>query len=217
MAIKFPYRYVCIEGNIGAGKTSFCELMQKEYNCKLILEEFDDNPFLPYFYNEPERFALTVELFFMTERHKQLEKTLLNQDLFYDFTIADYFFSKTLLFARNNLNNEEFKLFNRLYRVMAQTFPKPDLIVYFHRDVDILLENIRKRGREYEKAITADYLMSIQNTYFEYLRSIVSFPVLIMDVNTLDFVSNEKHFNELNYLVARTYRPGVHRMSLSLF
>ncbi len=100
---------------------------------------------------------------------------------------------------------------------MAQTFPKPDLIVYFHRDVDILLENIRKRGREYEKAITADYLMSIQNTYFEYLRSIVSFPVLIMDVNTLDFVSNEKHFNELNYLVARTYRPGVHRMSLSLF
>lgn len=216
MTAKIPYRYLCIEGNIGAGKTSFCKLIHADFNCKVILEEFDDNPFLPYFYNDPERFALTVELFFMTERHKQLEKNLINQDLFYEFTISDYFFSKTLLFAKNNLSNEEFKLFNRLYTVMSQAFPKPDLLVYFHRNVDILMHNIRKRGRDYENAITADYLLSIQNTYFEYFRNIVSFPILIIDLKTLDFLSNERLYEELKYLIARSYRPGVHRISLSL-
>lgn len=216
MTAVIPYRYLCIEGNIGAGKTSFCQLIHTDFNCKVVLEEFDDNPFLPYFYNDPERFALTVELFFMTERHKQLEKNLINQDLFYEFTISDYFFTKTLLFAKNNLSNEEFNLFNRLYTVMSQSFPKPDLLVYFHRNVDILMANIRKRGRGYENAITADYLLSIQNTYFEYFRNIVSFPILIIDLKTLDFLSNDRHYEELKYLITRTYRPGVHRMSLSI-
>lgn len=212
----FPYNYLSIEGNIGAGKTSFCKMINEEYNCKIILEEFDDNPFLPHFYNEPDRFGFTVELFFMTERHKQLQRHLLNQDLFFDFTISDYFFTKTLLFARNNLEEEEYRLFTKLFGVLNQSFPSPDLLVYFHRSTDILLQNIKKRGREYEKSITPEYLIKVQNSYFEYFRNIVSFPILIIDLNTLDFVENPRHYEELKYLISKSYRPGVHRMSLSI-
>ena len=132
----FPYKYICIEGNIGAGKTSFCNLVKSEFNCKLILEQFADNPFLPLFYDYPERYAFTVELFFMTERYKQLQKEL-SMDLFYDFTIADYSFIKTLLFARQNLGDEEFRLFQKMFSVLNQSFPTPDLFVYFHRNPDI--------------------------------------------------------------------------------
>jgi deoxyadenosine/deoxycytidine kinase len=212
----FPYNYLVIEGNIGAGKTSFCEKVHGEYNCKVILEEFADNPFLPFFYEDPARFGFTVELFFMTERHKQLQKQLVNQDLFFDFTLADYFFTKTQLFARNNLEEEEFRLFTKLFNVLNQSFQPPDLLVYFHRNVDILLSLIEKRGRAYEKNITREYLEQIQNAYFEYFRNIVSFPILIIDLNTIDFMANEKHYGEIKHLLSRKWRPGVHRMSLNL-
>jgi len=216
MKAPFPYNYICIEGNIGAGKTSFCQKLKEEYDCKIILEEFDDNPFLPHFYREPERFGFTVELFFMTERHKQLQKHLVNQDLFFQFTIADYFFTKTLLFARNNLSEEEYRLFTKLFGVLNQSFPNPDLLVYFHRSTDILKENIRKRGRSYEADISEEYLLEIQNAYFEYFRNIVSIPILIIDLSTLDFVTNPRHYEEIKYLITRKYNPGVHRMSLSI-
>jgi len=189
-------------------------LLNTEYNCNLILEEFDDNPFLPYFYNEPERFAFTVELFFMTERHKQLQRSLVNQDLFRDFTLSDYAFVKTLLFARKNLSDEEFRLFQKLYSVLNQGFAKPDILVYFHRNVDILLANISKRGRTYEKEITAEYLTKIQESYFEYFRNILSYPILIIDLNTIDFVANPTHYEHVKYLISKKYLPGVHRISL---
>ncbi|MFZ1704179.1 MAG: deoxynucleoside kinase [Saprospiraceae bacterium] len=214
MNTTFPYNYICIEGNIGAGKTTFCKLIQKEYECNLILEQFDDNPFLPLFYNEPERFAFTVELFFMTERYKQLQSCLLNQNLFSQFTITDYAFVKTLLFAKKNLVEEEFRLFQKLYGVFDQAFPKPDILVYFHRNVDILQEKIKKRGRVYETSISDDYLLQVQNAYFEYFRNILSYPVLIIDVNTIDFENNVEHYNHLKYLLSKTYNPGVHRISL---
>src|SRR5690606_8922192 len=154
----FPYHYICIEGNIGAGKTTFCRLIKEEYECNLILEEFDDNPFLPLFYKDPQRFAFTVELFFMTERYKQLQASLLNQNLFSTFTVSDYAFVKTLLFAKQNLIEEEFRIFQKLYHVFDQSFPKPDILIYFHRSVDVLQENIKKRGRTYETQISDDYL-----------------------------------------------------------
>lgn len=210
----FPYNYICIEGNIGAGKTSLCRMMERDYNCTLMLEEFDDNPFLPFFYEDPERFAFTVELFFMTERHKQMQRTLLHQDLFRSFTLSDYAFVKTLLFANKNLPEDEFRLFNSLYGVLSQSFPAPDLLVYVHRSVDWLLGSIERRGREYEKNITAEYLTKIQNAYFEYLRHITSFPVLIIDLNTIDFVGNEAHYQEIQNLLKKKYLPGVHRVSL---
>ena len=154
----FPYKYICVEGNIGAGKTSFCQLIKTEYNCKLILEQFADNPFLPLFYNDPQRYAFTVELFFMTERYKQLQNEL-TQDLFYDFTIADYTFVKTLLFARQNLKDDEYRMFQKMFNVLSQNFPNPDILVYLHRDVDMLQGNIKKRGRQYEATISDDYLI----------------------------------------------------------
>lgn len=211
--LEFPYRYICVEGNIGAGKTSFCEMIKSEFNCKLIMEEFADNPFLPLFYNDPERFGFTVELFFMTERYKQLQRQL-TLDLFFDFTISDYTFVKTLLFARQNLPDEEFRMFQKLYNVLAQGIPSPDLIVYFHRSVEKLQRNIQKRGRKYETSIQDNYLNKVQNSYFEYFRNILTFPVLIIDVEDMDFVNNKTHYEDIKDLISRAYRPGVHRVSL---
>lgn len=211
----FPYKYICVEGNIGAGKTSFCNLIKSEYNCKLILEEFADNPFLPLFYNDPERYAFTVELFFMTERYKQLQQEL-STDLFYDFAISDYSFIKTLLFARQNLKDQEFRLFQKMFSVLNQSFPMPDLYVYFHRNPDVLQKNINKRGRDYENKISNSYLSGIQNSYFEYFRNVLTFPLLIIDLNEIDFVKNRSHYEEIKSYLSRSYRPGVHRLSLSL-
>ena len=214
MEEKFPYNYITIEGNIGSGKTSFCTMIQDDYNCRVILEEFDNNPFLPFFYDDMERFALTVELFFMTERMKQLQKHLLYQDLFHEFTIADYSFVKTLLFARKNLPDDEYRIFQKLFNTLNSSFPNPDILVYFHRSVDILQKNIAKRGREYEKNISDDYLLKIQNSYFEYFRNILTFPVLIIDLNEIDFVENPKHYEHIKRLLMKSYNPGVHRISL---
>ncbi|MEE9373869.1 MAG: deoxynucleoside kinase [Saprospiraceae bacterium] len=214
MSEKFPYEFICIEGNIGAGKTSFCQLLNKEYNCSLVLEEFDENPFLPYFYQDKNRYAFPVELFFMTERYKQLENTILTPDLFAPFTAADYFFTKSLLFAKNNLVPSEFRLFQKMFRALDSSFPNPELLVYFHRDVDILMDHIQKRGRDYEKYIKRDYLLEIQNTYFDYFRNIVSFPVLIIDLKTLDFLSDDKNYEAVKQIIMGKYLPGVHRISL---
>jgi deoxyadenosine/deoxycytidine kinase len=150
----------------------------------------------------------------MTERHKQLQRSLLNQDLFREFTVADYAFVKTLLFASKNLPDDEFRLFQKMFTVLNQSFPKPDILVYFHRSVDILLENIGKRGREYEKYITPEYLTQIQNSYFEYFRHILSYPILIIDLDRVDFVNLPNHYDHIKYLISKSYQPGVHRISL---
>lgn len=210
-----PYDYVCIEGNIGAGKTSFCKKMALQYNVSLILEQFADNPFLPLFYQNPERHAFTVELFFMTERYKQLQNSLQSIGMFHDFYLADYSFIKTQLFARKNLEEEEFKLFSMLYNIMQKNFPNPDLLVYFHRDVDILQQNIKSRGREIENSIKSDYLVQIQNSYFDYFRNILTYPILIIDIKEMDFMKNEQHYQVLIDLIAKKYLPGVHRITLS--
>jgi deoxyadenosine/deoxycytidine kinase len=139
--------YIVIEGNIGAGKTSLSHKLAEELNAKLILEQFTDNPFLPMFYKNPDRYAFPVELFFMTERHKQLQEYLVKRDLFQHYTVSDYVFSKTLLFAGQNLEGEELRLFQNLFSTLNAAFPKPDLLVYLHRSVEELQENIRRRNR----------------------------------------------------------------------
>lgn len=214
MKIEFPYNYITIEGNIGSGKTTFCKKIKEEYNCQLILEEFDDNPFLPLFYKDQQRWAFTVELFFMTERYKQMQQQLISRNMFVDFTITDYAFIKTLLFARQNLDAGEFKMFQKLFTTLNQSFPQPELLVYFHRSVDVLQQNIARRGRSYEVGITDDYLTKVQNSYFEYFRNILSYPILIIDLNTIDFETNERNYQEVKLLLAKKYNPGVHRISL---
>ncbi len=216
MSKKIPYNYICVEGNIGSGKTTFCEMMQKDYNCTLILEEFDDNPFLPMFYENPEKFAFTVELFFMTERHKQMSNILSVRNMFDDFVLGDYFFLKTLLFARKNLSEEEYKLFQKIFQVLNANFKQPDLVVYFHRHVDILKQNIDKRGRPYEAGITKDYLLQVQNSYFEYFRNVLSYPVLILDLKDLDFQKKQSNYEFLKSLFQKEYTPGVHRISINV-
>jgi deoxyguanosine kinase len=188
-------------------------MIKSEYNCKLIIEQFADNPFLPLFYNDPERYAFTVELFFMTERYKQLQNEL-TQDLFFDFTICDYTFIKTLLFARQNLKDEEYRMFQKMFNVLMQNFPQPDILIYLHRDVDKLQKNIQKRGRTYETAIEDEYLLKVQNSYFEYIRNVVQFPVVIIDVNEMDFLNNPKQYEMIKDMLKKEYRPGVHRVSL---
>lgn len=210
-----PYRFVTIEGNIGSGKTSLVDSLAREIGGKQILESFSDNPFLPLFYKDPERYAFSVELFFMTERYKQLQQELTSPSLFNEHIISDFMFIKSLLFARKNLQTEEYKLFQQLYSVLSNNFPNPDLLVYLHRDADQLISNIKLRNRPYEQEIQADYLLKIQNSYFEYLKNITSYPVLILDIKDMDFVNKEANYETLKFLISKAYQPGVHRVSVS--
>ncbi|MBK8922301.1 MAG: deoxynucleoside kinase [Saprospirales bacterium] len=209
-----PYRFIAIEGNIGAGKTTLCHRMAERFGCSLILEQFTDNPFLPFFYEQPDRYAFPVELFFMTERHKQLLEHFAEPDMFRSFTVADYFFVKTLLFAKNNLNEEEFRLFKRLFSVLNATFPKPDLLLYLHRPVDVLMQQIKKRGRDMERLITAGYLEELQRAYLEYFKTEDSVPVLVLELDDADFVGKENVFQSILELFNHRYPPGVHFLSI---
>ena len=186
----------------------------RETNHKLVLEGFADNPFLSKFYENPKRYAFSVELFFMTERHKQMQEAFGGMDLFQEGILSDYCFPKTLIFAKNNLTEDEFHLFLRIYKVLFNQFPNPSILVYLHRSVPALLELIKKRGRSYESHITAEYLQSIQDAYFAYFKGITNFPIVIIDVENMDFVNSEKDYSQIRTLMDRTYLPGVHRISL---
>ncbi len=203
------YNFIAIEGNIGAGKTTLCHQLVGRFGCALVLEQFTDNPFLPPFYEQPERYAFPVELFFMTERHKQLLEHFSQPDLFRSFTVADYFFVKTLLFAKNNLSEAEFRLFQRLFSVLNATFPKPDLLLYLHRPVEVLLKQIKGRGRNIEQHISPDYLTEIQDAYFDYLKAETETPVLILELGDLDFQHNANVFETIAQLMLEQHNPGV--------
>jgi deoxyadenosine/deoxycytidine kinase len=208
--------YIVIEGNIGAGKTSLSHKLAEELNAKLILEQFTDNPFLPMFYKNPDRYAFPVELFFMTERHKQLQEYLVKRDLFQHYTVSDYVFSKTLLFAGQNLEGEELRLFQNLFSTLNAAFPKPDLLVYLHRSVEELQENIRRRNRSYEADISGEYLTKIQQAYFEFFRMQQSqIPILLMDVSGMDFLNSEDDYNLILNALQKTYGVGLHRVTAS--
>ncbi len=210
----FPHGFIAIEGNIGAGKTTLCKMLEEEYNCRLVLEQFTDNPFLPEFYKNPDRYAFPVELFFMTERHKQLQESLSQRELFPQLLVSDYFFIKTLLFAKNNLNDEEYRLFQRLFHTLNATFPKPDLLVYLHRTVPDLTANIQKRGRQFEQNIKAEYLQSLQDAYFNYFKSESEIPILIIDVTGVDFWSDKTAYEKMVGLMRRSYSKGVFRAAV---
>ena len=210
----FPYHFIAVEGNIGAGKTTLCKKIAAQFGRRLILEQFTDNPFLPYFYKNPDRYAFPVELFFMTERHKQLETELAQLHLFQESIIADYYFVKTLLFAKNNLQDDEFRLFKRLFETLNARFPKPDLLVYLHRPVHDLMRHIKKRARPFEKDINEAYLTKIQHTYFEFFRGITDVPILIIDVENTDFENNQEHYNIVVNCLFEKYRNGMNQIRI---
>jgi len=208
------YNSVVIEGNIGAGKTTLATMLAKDYNARLVLENFKENPFLPKFYKDPEKYAFPLELFFMAERYHQLKKQK-EQDLFQPISIADYFFVKSKLFAQNNLKKDEQQLFNSLFNIMLSSLPKPDLLVYLYADVSRLQMNIKKRGRSFEQNITNEYLQNIQDRYLDYLRKQTYFPVLLLDISNVDFKEDEKVYETISVLLDKTYTIGVHQFNLA--
>ena len=207
------YQFITIEGNIGVGKTTFSKMLAKELGYRVVLEEFADNPFLPKFYNKPDRYAFSLELFFMAERYRQMGD-LRDQDLFSKGIVSDYFFVKSKLFAENNLSDDELLLFNRLSEIALKNLPKPDLIIYLHSSVRRLQKNIRKRGRSYEQNISDNYLFDIQNKYFDFFKKYNEFPVLVVDVSEVDFVSNANVLKQLVGLTKESYENGINRISL---
>jgi deoxyguanosine kinase len=207
------YHFITIEGNIGAGKTTLAHLLSRHYNARLILEEFADNPFLPKFYENPSQYAFPLELFFMAERFKQLKDLLLQKDLFQSVSISDYLFTKCLLFAKINLPEDEFRLYQRLFEIIHQQLIQPDLLIYLHAPVSKLKDNIKKRNRHYEKNISDDYLFNIQQTYTHYIRQ-HNITTLFIDASNADFLGNEKHLQTVINALEHDYSPGQHYLNL---
>jgi deoxyadenosine/deoxycytidine kinase len=195
--MKIKYSYVVIEGNIGAGKTTLAGRIADQFNARLILEHFADNPFLPKFYNDPEKYSFPLELSFLASRYKQLKEELVPQDLFKTFTIADYYFMKSLVFAASTLKGDEYNLYRQIFYIIYGSLPKPDLYVYLHLNTERLLQNIERRGRNYEKSITKEYLQKIQDSYFSFFRQNPENKYLVIDINEIDFVDNESHYSKI--------------------
>ena len=206
-------RFLVIEGNIGAGKTTLAKMIAGEMNAKLVLEQFADNPFLPKFYADQDRYSFPLELSFLADRYNQIKKDVFNPELFQSLIVADYFFAKSAIFAQNTLKEDEYRLFRQIFDIVFDTMPKPDLYVYLHADTDRLLSNIKLRGRSYEQNISVEYLENIKNGYFNFFRQITSFPVLIIDISKIDFVADPDKFHELKKAIFQAgYKSGTNRL-----
>lgn len=208
-----PYNYIAIEGNIGAGKTTLATRMSQQFNSRLILEQFEDNSFLPKFYEDPSRYAFPLELSFLADRFQQLKNQLAVQDMFHPVTIADYFILKSLIFAKKTLNSEEFTLYTRLFSIIENALPKPDLLVYLYLDISRLQSNIRMRGRVYEQKIEDGYLQRIQEGYLDYIKQQQGLRVLLIDTNKLDFVAHQEDYDQLISIIMQDYPVGIHRIT----
>jgi deoxyadenosine/deoxycytidine kinase len=208
-----PYNYIAIEGNIGAGKTTLATRMSQQFNTRLILEQFEDNSFLPKFYEDPTRYAFPLELSFLADRFQQLKSKLAVQDMFHPVTIADYFILKSLIFAKKTLSSEEFTLYSRLFSIIENALPKPDLLVYLYLDIGRLQSNIRLRGRVYEQKIEDDYLKRIQEGYLDYIKQQQGLRVLLIDTNKLDFVAHQEDYDLLISIIMQEYPLGIHRIT----
>ena len=188
------YRYIAIEGNIGAGKTSLATQIATDFNAKLVLERFKENPFLPKFYKEPDRFAFPLEMSFLADRYQQLLDDLTQYDLFKENVIGDYDAYKSLIFAKITLQEEEYTLYKKLFHLMHKELPNPDLYVYLYQNTERLLENIKNRGRDFEQEIEASYLQKINKGYMEYIKGQYSDRIKIIDISEMDFVNNRADY-----------------------
>ena len=183
--------------------------MAEDIDAKLILEQFADNPFLPKFYSDPEKHAFPLELSFLAERYHQLKKELTTHNIFKPNTITDYYFVKSLIFAKSNLKEDEFALYTKLFHIINDSLPKPDLLVYLYHDIDRLQENIRKRGRDYEQKITNDYLIKIQTTYFDFLKQLPEQRIVVVDVNKVYYANSLKDYELMLELLKKPYPLGM--------
>ena len=188
--------YIAIEGPIGVGKTSLANLMSKELGARLVLEEFEENPFLPEFYKDPERFAFQTQLFFLLQRYRQ-QQELRQVDMFQNLLITDYLFVKDRLFASLNLNEKEMHLYDTVANLLERNIIKPDLVIYLQGDTDTLMRNIALRGREMESNITYDYIDALGQVYTEYFFRYQDTPLVIINTNNIDFVRNAEDLNQV--------------------
>jgi deoxyadenosine/deoxycytidine kinase len=207
------HHFITVEGNIGAGKTTLSHLLAKHYNARLVLEEFADNPFLAKFYEQPKQYAFPVELFFMAERYKQLKDMVHSKDLFQSITVSDYLFTKCLLFAKVNLPEEEFRLYQKLFDIIHQQLLFPDIIIYLHAPVQKLQQNIRKRNRSYELNIPDEYLFSLQETYTSYIKQ-HNITTIFIDASNADFLGDPRHLQVVIDALEKDIERGQHYFSL---
>jgi deoxyguanosine kinase len=193
--ISEKYNYIAIEGNIGAGKTSLANLLSNQFNAKLVLERFADNPFLPKFYGDKERYAFPLEMSFLADRYQQLSDDLAQFDLFKNFIVSDYYIFKSLIFAQVTLSKDEYLLYRKMFNLIYKEITKPDLYIYLYQNTDRLLENIKNRGRIYEQNIESGYLEKIHNGYQNFIKTQNDLNLLIIDVSEIDFVNNPVDYN----------------------
>ena len=194
------YKYIAIEGNIGSGKTTLATKIAEDFNAKLILEQFSDNPFLPKFYENPKQYGFTLEMSFLTERYQQMREQLAQTDLFKEFVVSDYDIFKSLIFSKVTLTDDEFVLYRKLFYILYSQIIKPDLYVFLYQNTDRLIENIKKRGREYEQNISPDYLKKIHYGYLDFIQKNTAINSLIIDVTDLDFV---QHYTHYEYIIEK--------------
>jgi deoxyguanosine kinase len=202
------YKYITVEGNIGAGKTTLCNRLAETYNARLILEQFADNSFLPKFYKDPDRYAFQLEMSFLSERFKQLKQHLNTQDLFQAVTISDYLFIKCKLFAKVTLAEDEYHLFQTVFDIIYPNLPSPELLLFLHCPINKLQENIKKRARDYEQEIPSEYLQKIQDAYQSHLQNI-EIPVLMMDSTLVNFF-DDQDYKKITDLFEKKWEPGLH-------
>ncbi|WP_281336539.1 2-amino-4-hydroxy-6-hydroxymethyldihydropteridine diphosphokinase [Flavobacterium eburneipallidum] len=190
----YQFNYIAFEGNIGAGKSTLATKIAEDFNAKTVLERFADNPFLPKFYEDPIRYAFSLEMSFLADRYQQLSDDLAQFDLFKDFIVADYHIFKSLIFAKITLTDDEYRLYRTLFDIIYKEMPKPDLYVFLYQNSERLLENIKKRGRDYEQNIEGSYLDKINTGYLDYIKSQTDLNVLVIDVSDKDFVKNQEDY-----------------------
>ena len=190
------WRFISVEGVIGVGKTSLATLLSKALNGKVLLEEADENPFLPKFYEDPERFSFATQVFFLLSRYNSL-KSIIHREIFSKVVISDYMFAKDRIFATVNLKENELNLYNKIYNLIEKDIPYPDLVIFLQADVETLIKRIKKRGRHYEMSISADYLKDLIESYNEFFFHYEKSPVLIVNTKNADFLMNREHLNGL--------------------
>lgn len=189
--------FIAIEGNIGAGKTSLATKISQDFNAKLILEQFADNPFLPKFYEDQSRYAFPLEMSFLAERYQQFTDDTSQFDLFKSFMVSDYDIFKSLIFAKVTLQEEEFNLYRKLFNFMHKEIKRPGLYVYLHQNTERLLENIKNRARDYEQNIPEDYLEKINRGYLDFIKGAQDHRILVIDISELDFIANQKDYESI--------------------
>ncbi|MBK7569091.1 MAG: deoxynucleoside kinase [Chitinophagales bacterium] len=207
-------RIITVEGNIGSGKTSFAKKLAAAYNAKLILETFADNPFLQKFFVKQQDYALGMEMFFMAERYEQLKSELTEAENINDIFVIDYLFTKSLLYAKVNLDDAEYGLYQKIFNILNPKVLKSDLVIYLHSNLDRLVSNIYQRGREFELSVKKEYLKKIEEVYLNEFERFADQTTLILDVSNADFVAVDADFQKMLVLIDKQHEPGIHRYTI---